>query len=172
MNKQSSRSHSIFRLIIESRKRIPMGGTPSPTKRQQQQQQQQGNDTETDSIASSTFAPASTSGPVRVSTLSLVDLAGSESVKNTGSTGTRQKEGTYINKSLLTLGHVVYKLAEISMKKDKEGGGNDNVSGSGMVDTTHIPYRDSKLTRLLQPSLSGNAQICIICNISPLLYAI
>ena len=170
MNKQSSRSHSIFRLIIESRKRIPMGGTPSPTKRQQQQQQQQqqGNDTETDSIASSTFAPASTSGPVRVSTLSLVDLAGSESVKNTGSTGTRQKEGTYINKSLLTLGHVVYKLAEISMKKDKEGGGNDNVSGSGMVDTTHIPYRDSKLTRLLQPSLSGNAQICIICNISPL----
>jgi len=51
---------------------------------------------------------------------------------NRGSNGTRQKEATYINKSLLTLGHVVYKLAEISMKKDKEGGGN------GLVDTTHI----------------------------------
>jgi len=125
MNKQSSRSHSIFRLIIESRKRIPRGNTPSPSP-------SKNNDYENESIASSTFAPASTSGPVRVSTLSLVDLAGSESVKNTGSTGTRQKEGTYINKSLLTLGHVVYKLAEISMKKDKEG-------GNGMVDTTHIP---------------------------------
>ena len=159
MNKQSSRSHSIFRLIIESRKRIPRGSTPSPSSTSKGY-----NDAENDSIASSTFAPASTSGPVRVSTLSLVDLAGSESVKNTGSTGTRQKEGTYINKSLLTLGHVVYKLAEISMKKDKEGDGG----GNGMVDTTHIPYRDSKLTRLLQPSLSGNAQICIICNISPL----
>jgi len=52
-------------------------------------------------------------------------------VKNTGSTGTRQKEGQYINKSLLTLGHVVWKLAELSGKKT-DGDGN-------VLDTTHIP---------------------------------
>ena len=82
-----------------------------------------------------------------VSSLSLVDLAGSESVRLTGATGERQREGQYINKSLMALGQVVFKLSEKSK--------------------SHIPYRDSKLTRLLQPSLSGNAHIAIICNISP-----
>jgi centromeric protein E len=93
-------------------------------------------------------------GGVRVSSLSLVDLAGSESVRLTGSTGDRQKEGQYINKSLTTLGQVVFKLSELQRRHD---------------DTTkaHIPYRDSKLTRLLQPSLSGNAQIVLISCISP-----
>ena len=117
MNKHSSRSHSIFRLIVESRRRNP------------RQASQNMRASDTDSIASSTFAPASTSGPVRVSSLSLVDLAGSESVKNTGSSGTRQKEGQYINKSLLTLGHVVYKLADASSKSGAKSG----------VDTMHIP---------------------------------
>jgi len=147
-NKQSSRSHSIFRLIVESRRRLPRPSNVS-------QKISDASSVQSDSIASSTFAPVSAAGPVRVSTLSLVDLAGSESVRNTGSTGTRQREGQYINKSLLTLGHVVYKLAEL--RKDK----------SSHDDSIHIPYRDSKLTRLLQSSLSGNAQICIICNISP-----
>jgi len=82
-------------------------------------------------------------------------------VKNTGSTGTKQKEGQYINKSLLTLGHVIWKLAKLSGKKT-DGDGN-------VLDTTHIPYRDSKLTRILQPSLSGQAQIVLICNISPII---
>lgn len=83
----------------------------------------------------------------RASSLSLVDLAGSESVRLTGSTGDRKREGQYINKSLMALGQVIYKLSE--------------------DEKSHIPYRDSKLTRLLQPSLSGNAQIVSICNISP-----
>ena len=86
-------------------------------------------------------------GKTRASSLSLVDLAGSESVRLTGSTGDRKKEGQYINKSLMALGQVIYKLSE--------------------QQKSHIPYRDSKLTRLLQPSLSGNAQIVSICNISP-----
>jgi centromeric protein E len=156
LNKQSSRSHSIFRLIVESRRRNVVHSNHNSSHNTNM------SDTSSlaESIASSTFAPESTAGPVRVSTLSLVDLAGSESVKNTGSKGMRQKEGQYINKSLLTLGHVIYKLAEVSSK----GGAN----GGRAIDATHIPYRDSKLTRLLQPSLSGNAQICIICNISPL----
>jgi centromeric protein E len=95
-------------------------------------------------------------GGVRVSSLSLVDLAGSESVRLTGSTGDRQKEGQYINKSLTTLGQVVFKLSELQRRQD-----NDTTKAH------HIPYRDSKLTRLLQPSLSGNAQIVLISCISP-----
>lgn len=131
MNKHSSRSHSIFRLIVESRKRIP----------RQTSSKSYGSDASSvaDSIASSTFAPASTAGPVRVSSLSLVDLAGSESVKNTGSTGTRQKEGQYINKSLLTLGHVVYKLADAGDKSDK----------GGKIDTMHIPVSGTLALELL-----------------------
>jgi centromeric protein E len=125
LNKQSSRSHSIFRLIVESRKRISRMSTSNRTNMSD-------GSSVADSIASSTFAPESTSGPVRVSTLSLVDLAGSESVKNTKSTGARKKEGQYINKSLLTLGHVVYKLAEISSKS----------IGGRVVDATHIPVSD------------------------------
>ena len=84
----------------------------------------------------------------RISSLSLVDLAGSESVKLNGVQ--RREEGHYINKSLMTLGKVVSALSD----KSKAGG--------------HIPYRDSKLTRLLQPSLSGNARMVMICCISPL----
>lgn len=90
------------------------------------------------------------SDKVRISSLSLVDLAGSESVRLTGSSERRQ-EGHYINQSLMTLGKVVYALSE-----------------DGDVKNKHIPYRDSKLTRLLQPSLSGNAQIVLLCCISPL----
>ena len=119
MNKHSSRSHTIFRVWVESR--------------------------------SSAYEHSN----VRISSLSLVDLAGSESIRLSGSTGERRTEGQYINKSLMTLGQVVYKLSE--MKRP-----------DAAFDKFHIPYRDSKLTRLLQPSLSGNAQIVIICNISPL----
>ena len=85
------------------------------------------------------------SDTTRVSSLSLVDLAGSESVKLNGTD--RREEGHYINKSLMTLGQVVLSLSEGK--------------------TGHIPYRDSKLTRLLEPSLSGNAQMVLLCCISP-----
>ncbi|KAL5713567.1 hypothetical protein ACHQM5_015631 [Ranunculus cassubicifolius] len=76
-----------------------------------------------------------------------VDLAGSERASQTLSAGTRLKEGCHINRSLLTLGTVVRKLS-----KGRNG---------------HIPYRDSKLTRILQCSLGGNARTAIICTISP-----
>ena len=129
LNKNSSRSHTIFRLVIESK-------------------------------------PQFSSGSVRVSTLSLVDLAGSESVKQARTTGIRKKEGHYINKSLLTLGHVIWKLSERAEDSRADDAGNI-ASDKTTVGNNHIPYRDSKLTRLLQPSLEGNAQISIICNISP-----
>ena len=89
------------------------------------------------------------------SSLSLVDLAGSESVRLSGSSERRQ-EGHYINQSLMTLGKIVYALSEID-PNDEEN-----------AKKKHIPYRDSKLTRLLQPSLSGNAQVVLICCISPM----
>ena len=111
-NETSSRSHTIFRMVIESRDRTD----------------------------------TSKGAAVWRSVLSLIDLAGSEKVGRSTSTGQRAKEGLSINKSLLTLGNVINKLS-------------DPRSAKG-----HIPYRDSKLTRILQPSLSGNARVCLICT--------
>ncbi|OAJ41273.1 hypothetical protein BDEG_24904 [Batrachochytrium dendrobatidis JEL423] len=123
-NNKSSRSHTIFTLTIESRKR-------------------------SDS-ASSTSLPTSNDKLkkddkcVTLSHLSLIDLAGSE--KATSDTE-RRKEGSFINKSLLTLGNVIARITE-------ETGG-------------HVPYRDSKLTRILQSSLSGHSRISVIATLGP-----
>ncbi|KAL2469337.1 Kinesin motor family protein [Forsythia ovata] len=106
----SSRSHTIFTLMIES------------------------------------SAPADDYDGVIYSQLNLIDLAGSESSK-TETTGLRRKEGSYINKSLLTLGTVIGKLSEGK--------------------ASHVPYRDSKLTRLLQSSLSGHGLVSLICTVTP-----
>lgn len=110
MNERSSRSHTIFRMTIESR----------------------GQDCS-----------------IRASTLNLVDLAGSERLGKTRAEGVSKVEGAAINTSLLTLGTVISKLSE----------GNHS----------HIPYRDSKLTRILQNSLGGNSRTTIICTITPAL---
>ncbi|XP_042457210.1 kinesin-like protein KIN-7D, chloroplastic isoform X1 [Zingiber officinale] len=83
---------------------------------------------------------------VNFSQLNLIDLAGSESSR-AETTGVRRKEGSYINKSLLTLGTVIAKLTDGK--------------------ATHIPYRDSKLTRLLQSSLSGQGRVSLICTVTP-----
>ncbi|KAL3504870.1 hypothetical protein ACH5RR_034711 [Cinchona calisaya] len=83
--------------------------------------------------------------------LHLVDLAGSERAKRTGADGMRLREGIHINKGLLALGNVISALGDD--KKRKEGG--------------HVPYRDSKLTRLLQDSLGGNSKTVMIACISP-----
>uniref|UniRef100_A0A453RQE9 Kinesin motor domain-containing protein n=1 Tax=Aegilops tauschii subsp. strangulata TaxID=200361 RepID=A0A453RQE9_AEGTS len=82
-----------------------------------------------------------------VSCVNFVDLAGSERASQTASAGMRLKEGSHINRSLLTLGKVVRQLS-----KGRNG---------------HIPYRDSKLTRILQSSLGGNARTAIVCTMSP-----
>lgn len=91
-------------------------------------------------------------GGVRVSTLSLIDLAGSERAADDKE---RRTEGAHINKSLLTLGNIISKLSE---NKDKQGNPVDR-------DGRHLPYRDSKLTRLLQPALSGNSLVSILCTV-------
>ena len=92
-------------------------------------------------------------GGVRVSTLSLIDLAGSERAAESKE---RRAEGAHINKSLLTLGTVIARLSE---ERDK-------TEGSADKDTKHLPYRDSKLTRLLQPALAGNSLVSILCTVS------
>ncbi|GMP37731.1 hypothetical protein CsSME_00009297 [Camellia sinensis var. sinensis] len=79
--------------------------------------------------------------------VNFVDLAGSERASQALSVGARLKEGCHINRSLLTLGTVIRKLS-----KGRQG---------------HVNYRDSKLTRILQPSLGGNARTGIICTLSP-----
>ncbi|PHU20650.1 hypothetical protein BC332_11801 [Capsicum chinense] len=113
MNVRSSRSHTIFRMVIESKGKL----NPDDA--------------------------------VRVSVLNLVDLAGSERIAKTGAGGVRLKEGKHINKSLMILGNVINKLSE------------------GGKQRGHIPYRDSKLTRILQPALGGNAKTSIICTVAP-----
>ncbi|XP_053555028.1 kinesin-like protein KIF3B [Bombina bombina] len=87
---------------------------------------------------------------IRAGKLNLVDLAGSERQAKTGAQGERLKEATKINLSLSALGNVI----------------------SALVDgkSTHIPYRDSKLTRLLQDSLGGNAKTVMVANIGPASY--
>jgi centromeric protein E len=122
MNERSSRSHTIFRITLESRVKKVEGE---------------------ESVGDKDI--------VRVSTLNLVDLAGSESVRLTGASGERQKEGGKINQSLLTLSRVICSLGEAA-------------GSNGYV---HVNYRDSKLTRILQPNLSGNSRIAVICCATP-----
>jgi hypothetical protein len=122
MNAHSSRSHVMVRLSIESRKVTTKPANPL--------RQSWGKDK-----------------PTCFSTLNLVDLAGSERANKSGTSGQSLKEGSFINKSLLTLGTVISGLSEGTTK--------------------HIPYRDSKLTRLLASALGGNAKTCMITCVSP-----
>ncbi|XP_002158951.2 kinesin-like protein KIF17 [Hydra vulgaris] len=112
MNADSSRSHSIFTIYVET---CELG--------------------------------ADGKEHIRAGKLNLVDLAGSERQAKTGATGDRLKEATKINLSLSALGNVISALVDGKSK--------------------HIPYRDSKLTRLLQDSLGGNTKTLMVACISP-----
>lgn len=90
----------------------------------------------------------STAKEIKVGKLNLVDLAGSERVSVTGATGKRLEESKKINQSLSCLGNVISALTDFKTR-------------------THIPYRDSKLTRLLEDSLGGNCKTTMIAMISP-----
>ncbi|KAL7617395.1 hypothetical protein Lser_V15G02697 [Lactuca serriola] len=116
INIESSRSHSVFTCVVESRCKSMDGLSCLKTSR-----------------------------------MNLVDLAGSERQKSTGAAGDRLKEAGNINRSLSQLGNLINILAEVSQTGKQR----------------HIPYRDSKLTFLLQESLGGNAKLAMICAISP-----
>ena len=89
---------------------------------------------------------------IKFSKLSLIDLAGSERASATQNRGIRLIEGANINRSLLTLGNCINALCDANIKGNKK---------------PYIPYRDSKLTRLLKDSLGGNARTVMIANVSP-----
>ncbi|KAF0761566.1 hypothetical protein AaE_003416, partial [Aphanomyces astaci] len=90
------------------------------------------------------------SGELTHAKFHLVDLAGSERAKRTGAVGGRFKESVNINQGLLALGNVISALGDDAKKKN-----------------SHVPYRDSKLTRLLQDSLGGNSKTLMIACVSP-----
>lgn len=133
MNAESSRSHAIFTLIIQQ------------TTHTIQQQQEQKHSRHKESSATAT-ATTKTKSVLR-SKFHFVDLAGSERQKRTKAEGKRFKEGVQINQGLLVLGNVISALASLSSSD------NNNSTTSSNV---HVPYRDSKLTRLLRGSLGGN----------------
>nr|XP_046169091.1 kinesin-like protein KIF16B isoform X3 [Oncorhynchus gorbuscha] len=93
-----------------------------------------------------------------ISQIHLVDLAGSERADATCATGVRLKEGSNINKSLVTLGNVISALADLS-----QDGVNTNLKKKQVF----VPYRDSVLTWLLKDSLGGNSKTIMIATISP-----
>uniref|UniRef100_A0A453RRV7 Kinesin-like protein n=1 Tax=Aegilops tauschii subsp. strangulata TaxID=200361 RepID=A0A453RRV7_AEGTS len=111
LNKQSSRSHSLFSITIHIKEATPEGEEL-----------------------------------IKCGKLNLVDLAGSENICRSGAREGRAREAGEINKSLLTLGRVITALVE---------------------HLGHVPYRDSKLTRLLRDSLGGRTKTCIIATVSP-----
>ncbi|XP_034714633.1 kinesin-like protein KIF15-B isoform X2 [Etheostoma cragini] len=114
MNRESSRSHAVFTMTLESKEFV-------------------------NEVVN-----------IRMSQLNLVDLAGSERQKDTHTEGSRLKEASSINRSLMCLGQVIMALVDVSNGKNR-----------------HICYRDSKLTFLLRDSLGGNAKTYIIANVHP-----
>ncbi|KAJ1426704.1 P-loop containing nucleoside triphosphate hydrolase, partial [Sesbania bispinosa] len=117
INSESSRSHTVFTCVVESRCKNA----------------------------------ADVMSRFKTSRINLVDLAGSERQKLTGAAGERLKEAGNINRSLSQLGNLINILAEVSQTGKQR----------------HIPYRDSRLTFLLQESLGGNAKLAMVCAISP-----
>ncbi|KAI7858799.1 hypothetical protein BDC45DRAFT_497663 [Circinella umbellata] len=115
--------------------------------KQQLPEQEGGNDTNNKENSNPTTT--STTTETRVSKFHFVDLAGSERLNRTKAEGVRAREGIAINSGLLALGNVISALGDESRR------------------STHVPYRDSKLTRLLQDSLGGNSQTLMMACVSP-----
>mmetsp|Transcript_36397 Transcript_36397/g.50026 ORF Transcript_36397/g.50026 Transcript_36397/m.50026 type:complete len:586 (-) Transcript_36397:174-1931(-) len=121
MNERSSRSHTLFRVVIESAQKNREEKKEKDPKKGLQ-------------------------GAVKVALLTLVDLAGSERANHTQAAGVRLREGAHINTSLHYLSHVIHLLSQ--------------------GQTGHIPYRNSSLTRILQPALGGNGRTAIISTVT------
>ncbi|XP_075952401.1 kinesin-like protein KIF21B isoform X3 [Anarhichas minor] len=138
MNATSSRSHAIFTIYL-CQMRVC-----------QRAQMQNGGAEENGELNGVDSGPiAQPEFETLMAKFHFVDLAGSERLKRTGATGERAREGISINCGLLALGNVISALGD----QTKKGG--------------HVPYRDSKLTRLLQDSLGGNSRTVMIACVSP-----
>ncbi|KAI9468075.1 MAG: P-loop containing nucleoside triphosphate hydrolase protein [Benjaminiella poitrasii] len=157
MNEKSSRSHAIFSVTLKQEKwqsssnsrttsSAASRASSPPSKLKMSQQNRLSN--------KSNGSQQDDNGGEWITTVSkfhFVDLAGSERLKRTAAEGDRRREGININAGLLALGNVISALGDPSKKRT----------------TTHIPYRDSKLTRLLQDSLGGTALTLMIACVSP-----
>ncbi|XP_064634867.1 kinesin-like protein KIF21A isoform X2 [Lineus longissimus] len=137
MNSQSSRSHAIFTLHVKQQRVVPAEAEGEEVEGEEEEMVQRDS------------SPQLCEFEMLTAKFHFVDLAGSERLKRTGATGDRAKEGISINCGLLALGNVISALGD----KMKRG--------------CHVPYRDSKLTRLLQDSLGGNSRTVMIACVSP-----
>merc|ERR1711871_444034 len=151
MNEVSSRSHAVFIIIAEQSETVYVdaNGDEMSPEDFQRFMHNHGVRSEKDMNRLEEYVKQS----FKVGKLNLVDLAGSERVRLSGATGQRLEESKRINKSLAALGNVISALTDTK-------------------DRAHIPYRDSKLTRVLEDSLGGNCKTTMMAMISPALEAI
>lgn len=138
MNQRSSRSHAIFTITVEQR--TLEKDVDSLKEEDSKDLTDDGAETESDD------EEGGLDDSYLCAKMHLVDLAGSERVKRTKNEGQRLQEGIKINRGLLALGNVINALSE---------------------NKQHVPYRDSKLTRMLQDSLGGNSRTLMIACVSP-----
>ena len=140
MNSRSSRSHAIFTVHLEARRNADAEEGAMPTE----------------------YVTAK---------LHLVDLAGSERAKRTKAEGKRFQEGVHINRGLLALGNVISALSAEAEDQQQQPATHPCADGPPPAAKPpaprHIPYRDSKLTRLLQDSLGGNSRTVMVACVSP-----
>ncbi|EOQ98936.1 Kinesin-like protein KIF21A [Wallemia ichthyophaga EXF-994] len=187
MNAKSSRSHAIFSLTLTQKKYVGPGHPPQSSPNPPSTPRSRPSSSIAQRVASPSFnrpstptssfksglrppssmsnrSPSPAKKPIQdeddgnyitiTSKFHFVDLAGSERLKRTAAEGARASEAISINSGLLALGNVISALGDPSKARAK----------------TYIPYRDSKLTRLLQDSLGGNAQTTMIACVSPAEY--
>lgn len=146
-NIRSSRSHAILQIFIDLEETNLFPSNQGVARTQS---------AETQSTNTTPLSPDEQKFIVRRRKLMLVDLAGSERVSSHRATSKQQlKEASIINKSIAALGNCISALS----------------NSTNAADLGHVPYRDTKLTRLLAESLGGNSKTCIITNISPCSYS-
>lgn len=150
MNEFSSRSHAVFIIIAEQSETVYVDdrGDELTAEEFQRFMHSRGVHREQDMNRLEDHVKQS----FRVGKLNLVDLAGSERVRLSGATGQRLEESKQINRSLSALGNVIAALTDAKGRQ-------------------HIPYRDSKLTRMLEDSLGGNCKTTMMAMISPAIEA-
>ena len=139
MNRSSSRSHALLLIRVEQR-------TPPPD--------DDDDITGGDDVTRTNLKQPALGGVVRRGLLSIIDLAGSERVCKSGSDGARLAEAKRINKSIAALGNCIAALASVDR-------------GQRAAGSVHVPYRDSKLTRLLTDSLGGNTKTTLCASVGP-----
>ncbi|CAD2222446.1 Kinesin motor domain containing protein, putative [Angomonas deanei] len=154
LNINSSRSHTLFLVQLLQKIETYVDGTVETSKPNNKNNQNNNNK----------VTRVVTGVEYKKSLLTMVDLAGSERVSHTGAEGLRLKEAQNINLSLSQLSNVIRVMTNNGRKLAAAAATN---AAAIPYTLEHVPYRDSKLTRLLQDSFGGNAITFLLCNVSP-----